>query len=195
MGAVPRLRLNPGAFNITAPNRQALHGPAAGLVFVLIRFVPWICMLSLSTKAISIQYQCCRLFTGLMLGSLAAALLSRFVLRWQLLELAAWAAFLFLEVYPKASGWAALTQCVLVRAFLQSLLAACRAPADQPASTGSQRTRSCRAERKKERKKERPKGVKLRLRLRLRGPLQARATEVVLRRCTRAASTRRVVGR
>ncbi|KAG2441877.1 hypothetical protein HXX76_003484 [Chlamydomonas incerta] len=56
-----------------------------------------------------------RLFTGLVVASLAAACLFRFLLRVQLLEGAAWAAFLFLEIYPKVhpassmydtKGWA-----------------------------------------------------------------------------------------
>ncbi|GLI66294.1 hypothetical protein VaNZ11_010056, partial [Volvox africanus] len=42
-----------------------------------------------------------RLFTGLLVTALAAAVVFRFFLRAQLLEMAAWAAFLFLEVYPK----------------------------------------------------------------------------------------------
>ncbi|KAG2485718.1 hypothetical protein HYH03_015602 [Edaphochlamys debaryana] len=56
-----------------------------------------------------------RLFTGLLVASLAAAVLFRFVIRIQLLEIGAWAAFLFLELYPKlhstgsmydSKGWA-----------------------------------------------------------------------------------------
>ncbi|KAG2451674.1 hypothetical protein HYH02_003454 [Chlamydomonas schloesseri] len=56
-----------------------------------------------------------RLFTGLLVASLAAACVFRFLLRVQLLEGGAWAAFLFLEVYPKVhpassmydtKGWA-----------------------------------------------------------------------------------------
>ena len=43
----------------------------------------------------------CRLFTGLVVASLAAACVFRFLLRVQLLEGASWAAFLFLEIYPK----------------------------------------------------------------------------------------------
>ncbi|GIM13741.1 hypothetical protein Vretimale_16806, partial [Volvox reticuliferus] len=42
-----------------------------------------------------------RLFTGLLVTSLAAAVVFRFFVRVQLLEMAAWAAFLFLEIYPK----------------------------------------------------------------------------------------------
>ncbi|PNW71646.1 hypothetical protein CHLRE_16g663050v5 [Chlamydomonas reinhardtii] len=56
-----------------------------------------------------------RLFTGLVVASLAAACVFRFLLRVQLLEGASWAAFLFLEIYPKVhpgssmydtKGWA-----------------------------------------------------------------------------------------
>ncbi|GIL50375.1 hypothetical protein Vafri_6610 [Volvox africanus] len=56
-----------------------------------------------------------RLFTGLLVTALAAAVVFRFFLRSQLLEMASWAAFLFLEIYPKLNpvtsmydtrGWA-----------------------------------------------------------------------------------------
>ncbi|EFJ48035.1 hypothetical protein VOLCADRAFT_60759, partial [Volvox carteri f. nagariensis] len=42
-----------------------------------------------------------RLFTGLLVISLAAAVVFRFLIKMQILELAAWAGFLFLEIYPK----------------------------------------------------------------------------------------------